>query len=262
MVKVEAEPHVQQITLQRFPSVIPNSMIDINYMVPVQISTSASAHTVTMSAFATASQWEEELNKINLITSVGRVKVIKTGYEGGAEGFWFASNSTITLDIVFVSNYGMLESNLPIISVDSNVTCTTNGSVQLKLNVTNIVSQILSVPSLFSVGFNQTLSRIPRYTSPVPTDSTPAQFEQRLKELLSHGCVEDDRISEISDMYVTYETSSTTRTHPHAFCGFHSKNNPGVVRNRGYNLLSLPYVSCYTLGNQLCNRNCIHLARY
>ncbi len=247
MVNVEAEPHVQQITFQGHSSVMPSGpILDVNCTVSVRVSSSSSSYTFSISAFAAASQWEAELNGISLVTQVGYVKVMKMGYVGDGADFWSASNS-ITLEIVFVTNNNVTESSLPAISIDSNIMCSSNSSVQLRLNVTNTVSQTLSVPSSFSLGFNQTVSRMPRFTSQVPTNSTPNQFEQRLKELLSYGCMEDDRISAKSDTYETYETASTTRTHPHAFCGFQSKNDPRTVRSSDYNLLSIPFVSLFIL---------------
>jgi len=238
-VEVEAVPRVQRISFQPSSSAQLNG--SVSCPVTLRVRKGSEDVQVTVSVFAAASEWEEQLNNVNLIAMIGTVLVTKTGHSGSASEFWSSTSSVINFDIVFATNYGVSDGDIPTISVASPITCSGNSS--LSLSATGEVIQSASVPASFMVGFNRTLSGQPRYTSPIPANATEADATEKLNHLLTWGCDVDDDISTKSDVFETYETSTTTRSHPNAFCGFQSLENPGVVRDTTYALSTRPYVS-------------------
>ena len=242
--QVEAQPHVQLITFWPSASAQLDESVDISCSVTLRLSKSGTTQAITMSPFAAASLLEAELNQINLVTQVGLVSVLKTGYQGSPSSFWSTNDAAINLEIVFATNYSVSEGDIPAITLDPSVSCAS--SLELSLNTSSTVTQTLTSTTSFMVGFNNTLSVQTRTTSQVSVDTTPKEFQQKMTELLSWGCMEEERISAMTDMYETYETSSTNRDDATSFCGFKSKNNPRTVRGSSdsYTLTSIPYVSC------------------
>ena len=245
--QVEAQPHVQLVTFWPSASAQLDESVDISCSATFRLSKSGTTQTIMMSPFAAASLLETELNQINLVTQVGLVSVLKTGYQGSPSNFWSTNDAAINLEIVFATNYGVSEGDVPVITLDSSVSCATNSSMELSLNTSSAVIQTLTPTTSFMVGFKNALSGQTRTTSQVSVDTTPEEFQRKMTELLSWGCVEEERISAKTDMYETYETSSSTdRDDATSFCGFESKNNPRTVRGSSdsYTLTSIPYVSC------------------
>ena len=245
--QVEAQPHVQLITFWPSASVQLDESVVISCSATLRLSKSGTTQTIMVSPFAAASLLETELNQINLVTQVGLVSVLKTGYQGSPSNFWSTNDAAINLEIVFATNYGVSEGDVPVITLDPSVSCASNNSMELSLNTSSAVIQTLTPTTSFMVGFKNALSGQTRTTSQVSVDTTPEEFQRKMTELLSWGCVEEERISAKTDMYETYETSSSTdRDDATSFCGFKSKNNPRTVRGSSdsYTLTSIPYVSC------------------
>ena len=238
---MEGIPHVQLISFQPSSSAQLNDSVMISCPVTLRITEGSQEVQVTVSAFATGSMWEEQLNNINLISMIGRVSVIKSGYSGGANDFWSSTSSVINFEIIFATNHGVSDGDIPVISLDSLIIC--SGHSSLVMNTTSEITQHTNIPLSFRVGFNRTLSGQPHYTSLIPVNSSELSVTEKLNELLTWECDEDGDISAKSDIYETYETSMTSRSHPNAFCGFQSKADPGTVRDTTYTLSTRPYVS-------------------
>ena len=244
--QVEALPYVQLVTFWPSAPVQLDESEGISCSATLTLSKSGTTQTIMMSPFAAANLLETELNQINLVTQVGLVSVLKTGYQGSPSSFWSTNDAAINLEIVFATNYGVSDGDVPAITLDSSISCACNSSMELSLNTSSTVTQTLTSTTSFMVGFSNTLSGQTRTTSQVSVDTTPEEFQQKMTELLSWGCMEEERISAKTDMYETYETSSTDRDDATSFCGFESKNNPRTVRGSSdsYTLTFIPYVSC------------------
>jgi len=224
-VTVEAQPRVQLIAIQPVHDDVNNCSIQLMLILN---NISELAHILV---FSPASAWEEELNQIDLIKEIGRVKVFKSA----------SSTSIMKVEVVFLTNFNVLEDQIPAIELNDTITCS-NSSVELILTANSSVSQDLVPTSSIMIGFNHTFSEQPRYTT-ISLNSTRDEINLALKDLISWGCIEDENIYLNTDLYQTYEDGSLVRGH--SFCGIQSKQNPSVVRNsnNAYELNSVPYVS-------------------
>ena len=231
---VEAQPHVKLIKIQPAPNV---TNVGANTcIVPLKVILDGVSKEANISAFSPASTWEHELNQIDLILEIGQVKV----FESVSNTTEFTGDSTMTVEIVFLTYFNVSEDQIPLIELNDTITCS-KPNISISLTTTSSVAQELVPTPSIMIGFNHTFSQQPRYAT-VPLNSTSHELNLTLKHLISWGCIEDEDISNKIDFYQTYENESSL-LRGHAFCGSQSKKNPSVVRNETFQLNDWPYVS-------------------
>ena len=213
---------LQEIIISALPAIrkiVISHMGDVDRMIICDISLNISDEVYSLMPEFPADYIAESLNDLQSIQRIGHVVVEKEDDRDGT--------GVVTFTIIFLTNFGTTESDIPEIIVSSIPFSCGNASQTVTIEVV----QQLTIPESFKVGFNDSF-RVPRFTSDLLLSASSEELGNEISNLFAWQC-ETTPLQGSIVYNATYEESGGDNTT--SFCGHYSAKNPVTIWQAGGN---------------------------
>lgn len=187
---------------------------DVDSMMICELSLNISDEVYSLTLELSAEYIAETLNDLQSIQRVGRVVVKKEDNRD--------ETGVITFTIIFLTGFGVTESDIPELTVSSFPFPCGNASQTVRIEVV----QELTIPESFKVGFNDGVP-VPRFSSNLPLSVSSEEMEAEISNLFAWQC-EITPLQRSVFYNATYE-DGLGRDNTTSFCGHYSAKNPRTV---------------------------------
>ena len=188
-------------------------MGDVDGMIICGLSVNISDEVYTLIPEFTAEYIAQSLNDLQSIQRIGYVVVEKEDNRD--------ETGVISFTIIFLTNFGTTESDIPEITVSSIPFSCGNASQTVTIEVV----QQLTIPESFKVGFNDSF-RVPRFTGDLLLNAPSEELGNKISSLFAWQC-ETTPLQGSIVYNATYEEIGQDNTT--SFCGHYSAKNPVTI---------------------------------